>query len=85
MTTPISTAKYRTWLYAEKRYTEQGDMQKSAAVLRRYYNTQTLEHIEGMPLCVLQLADVRQYDIGSLFLGLAIHRDDQVVVTSVIT
>lgn len=68
------TATYRTGRQAKK----------SAAVLRRYYNSQTLEHIEGLHLCVLPLANERQYDIDGLFLGLAVHRDDQVVITSVV-
>ena len=38
----------------------------------------------GSSLCVLSLADERQYDINRLFLGLAIHFDDQIVVTGVI-
>ena len=67
-----------------QQHTEQHDMQNSAAVLRRYYNSQTLEHIEGLHLCVLPLANERQYDIGGLFLGLAIHLDDEIVVTSVV-
>ena len=78
-----------------QQHTEQGDMKendipnraickKAPQFLRRYYNSQTLEHIEGLHLCVLPLANERQYDIGGLFLGLAIHLDDEIVVTSVV-
>ena len=43
-----------------QQHAEQGDMQKSAAVLRRYYNTQTLEHIVmGQPFCAPPLANER--------------------------
>lgn len=36
-----------------QQHTEQDDMQKSAAV----FATLLFEHIEGLPLCVLTLAD----------------------------
>ena len=68
-----------------QQHTEQSVMQKSVAVFATHYKTQTLKHIEGLPICILSLTDVRQYDIGGLFLGLAIHLDDKIVVTSIVT